>query len=226
MKKFFLLISFAFLYFASIQADFVKAPVVTYTFSGGRFGDNLIAYMHAKWVSYHCGIKLLYKPFPYSEQLVLHTQEEQFTEENQNKYKKIVFLGDGASVNKNRNEKYPVFYILPYFPESAHERKHGISGSGGKWAYYSVNWEDPGFKAELQKLICPRVPLAKIFLPKDCLTVAIHLRIGGVDHTDEVKSAFPLKFPQEQFYMDQLERIYKLFKEYPLYIYLFTDDPQ
>ena len=43
---------------------------------GGRLGDQLIAYMHAKWVSYLYDIPLLYKPFHYSNDLVLDDKEE------------------------------------------------------------------------------------------------------------------------------------------------------
>ena len=56
----------------------VKAAGVTYTFSGGRFGDNLISYLHAKWVAYRAGVPLLYKPFGYSGMLVMDEEEERF----------------------------------------------------------------------------------------------------------------------------------------------------
>ena len=35
---------------------------------------------------------------------------------------------------------------------------------------------------------------------------------------------FPLKFPPEQYYVDQIKRISKLFDDVPLFVYIFTDD--
>ena len=63
---------FVFLFLAQI----INArSAVTYTFSGGRFGDNLLSYSRAKYVASLYGIPLLYIPFPYSDYLMMHNLE-------------------------------------------------------------------------------------------------------------------------------------------------------
>ena len=44
--------------------------VITYELSDGRFGDNLLSYLHAKWISHEKKIPLLYKPFTFSNELI------------------------------------------------------------------------------------------------------------------------------------------------------------
>jgi hypothetical protein len=53
---------------------------ITYELSGGRLGDNIIAYLHAKWLSHVHGIALLYKPFQYSSDLSLSQTDLSITD--------------------------------------------------------------------------------------------------------------------------------------------------
>lgn len=66
---------------------------VTYGLSGGRFGDNLISYLHAKWISHEKKIPIVYKPFPLSDELKI----------------------DEGEVPKGE------IHVCPYFPESSKE---------------------------------------------------------------------------------------------------------
>ena len=66
---------FLFLVFSALDAD-PYINHVSYRLSGGRFGDNLLAYMHAKWVSYRYEIPLVYHDFPYAKELMLEEYEE------------------------------------------------------------------------------------------------------------------------------------------------------
>ncbi|MFA5306719.1 MAG: hypothetical protein WC365_04680, partial [Candidatus Babeliales bacterium] len=70
---------------------------VTYGLSGGRFGDNLLCYVHAKWISYKYHIPLLYFPFEYSSHLVFDEAELLSTVGNTHALKKY---DDGQPVNK------------------------------------------------------------------------------------------------------------------------------
>lgn len=69
---------------------------VTYQLSGGRFGDNLAAYLHAKWLAREKNIPLTYRPFPFSSLLTMDEQAGSFPDQE------------------------PL--VCPYFPESKKER--------------------------------------------------------------------------------------------------------
>ena len=194
---------------------------VTYEQSPGRFGDNLLSYMHAKWISFKYGIPLLYKPFKYSDSLELHKQEYLYTKESDNNYKKKVRLTRESLLNPSEDS---VLYIVPYFPESDWEQKNTKSFTNGKWPYIQVDWNNTLFIEQLRLLIKPTNPIPQLQLPSNRTTVALHMRKGGTHDSKDVLAAFPLKFLTEEFYAEQLKKIYSLLGEKPLYVYLFTDD--
>src|SRR5665213_983093 len=74
-----------------------EEKAVTYEFSGGRLGDNLLSYLHAKWISYRHQIPLLYKPFKYSDKLMLDTNEIRF-DLSTKKFEQVVHLGRSETV--------------------------------------------------------------------------------------------------------------------------------
>src|SRR3990172_12056122 len=91
---------------------------VTYTFSPGRFGDHLLAYIHAKWVSHLYAIPLLYKPFSYSDQLVMHEKERLYSVNNERIYMhKLVFTKNDTLEKLGINLYKNILYVIPYFPE-------------------------------------------------------------------------------------------------------------
>src|SRR5271169_5509481 len=62
-----------FLFF--LKMTMAYSHIILYEAPSGRFGDQLIAYMHAKWLSYRHDIPLLYKPFIFSHELLLDEKE-------------------------------------------------------------------------------------------------------------------------------------------------------
>ena len=74
---------------------------ITYEFSGGRMGDNLITYLHAKWIAYKHGLTLLYRPFPNSDKFMLH-QYEQAAHNNEPAPQNIIESKPQPSIDKNR----------------------------------------------------------------------------------------------------------------------------
>lgn len=195
-----------------------KEDAVTYTLSGGRFGDNLLAYLHAKWIAYRYNLPLLYKPFPYADQLVFHEVEQKNYPYRDTKFPRTQTLGRGDEIKKTL--KRSTLYILPYFPECAYEHAKDPS-----WPHVAVDWENPGFRALLKELVQPNTALPKMELPKDRLSVAVHVRRGG-DGFDSPEQEImePLKAPPNHFFIDQIRNIYKLFDKKPLYVYIFTDN--
>jgi len=191
-----------------------QRKLVTYSFSGGRFGDRLLSYIHAKWISYYHGIPLLYKPFIYSDQLVLHKEER-------SDFKKKHLRPITPKPNKNMNYNGPgkFLYTIPYFPESTWELTKGNTS----WYHFCVDWKNEGFRQELKRLIHPLYLTSFLDIPIDCISVALHIREGGgFDHAD-VWTSYPMKFPPQTYYIEQLRKISELFPNRRLYAHIFTD---
>jgi len=87
--------------------------MITYGLSGSRFGDGLISYMHAKWLSFKYDIPLLYTPFPQSDYLRLAHMEMNLKKNLMHHLKKLFALIqrqilNGLKIIKKKRE----FYIL------------------------------------------------------------------------------------------------------------------
>ena len=204
--------------------------LVTYTFSGGRLGDNLIAYAHAKAIAHKYGSVLLYKPFTYSDQLRLHVLEQRYNANRVKNFKKIPFRKHSKIQIK---KDAPILYIVPYFPECLWEHT-----ALAKFPYFKVDWKDKEFITELREQIKPLRPLTLLPLPKDKITVALHIRKGTTafdapllyeqkQHFDYIAEfsdvKFPLKFAPEEYYFEQLHKLNTMFNHAPMYVYIFTD---
>lgn len=219
MKSF---IAVFFLIFANFCFAKTGMAAVTYTFSGGRFGDNLLSYAHAKWIAYQYNIPLLYKPFDYSDQLRMHQLEvpycaelvEQFCDE-------IVLTPDNLIIDPASD----ILYVVPFFPESIFNRYDR------EFPYlFTVEWENPQFKAILQQMISPVGDYSIPLLPQDCVTVAVHVRRGtGWDIPNyritpkQLIASHPLRFAPDSFFIEQLQVIAQLYTDRKIYVYVFTD---
>lgn len=226
----------------------LKRPTaaVTYTLSGGRLGDNLLAYLHAKWISYRYGIPVLYKPFPYSDQIAFHDSEQLYTADLARQYRNVAELRNNNFLEIN--QKSNSLYVIPYFPESLEEHRVqevGINTSNTMaktdFPYIAVHWDDKDFLEQIRRVMRPRVSLNLITPPKDCISVAVHVRknSGGFDRPllQETADAdynpnlvyvdvyFPLKHTPDSYYIEQIQRIAEMFKDQKLYVFIFTDDP-
>jgi hypothetical protein len=199
---------------------FGRSSLVTYQLSGGRFGDNLIAYMHTKWVSYRYNIPLAYCNFPYANQLMLEMYEKKIGDS----YEQQKILNQRDDLDSFMVSEGSTLYVIPYFPESEYELAIDTF-----YPYFKVDWDDPEFKVLLKKMIAPKQELPKFDLPKERISVALHIRRGGghdggFDSPVTTNPSYPLKFPSQQFYLSAVRRLYFAFGEKPLYIRIFTDD--
>src|SRR3990167_8744756 len=106
------------LFLFSFHLVFAKTDhAITYEFSGGRFGDNLLSYLHAKWIAYQTDIQLFYKPFKYSNYLKLHENEPLFTfTTTRGKIKKTL-----KRFPEIKKSSFSYLYTCPYFPENPKE---------------------------------------------------------------------------------------------------------
>lgn len=202
---------------------------ISYDLSGGRFGDNLLAYLHAKWISYKYKIPLLYCPFKYSDQLILSEAEllKSFYKANKTEW----LVKNSTKINPNDG----TLYMTTWFPESLQEYEPVDHG----FFYFNVNWDDEEFIKEVRKLISPRVQLNLLQIPRDKISVALHVRknSNGFDAPASFEQGqqgktvaqyfddrFPLKCINDNFYINGIKKIHELFKGQSLYVYIFTDD--
>ncbi len=199
-------------------------PYVTYQLSPGRFGDNLIAYCHAKWFEYvhrneRNPPRLVYRTFPYAQQLALHSLEPKISKSQLIGYSEQEVLSPDM-LTAPLPDSPKRLYAIPYFPESVSELR------AQRWPAFKVDWDDTEFQAILRKYIAPRIPIPQIKVPEGCISIALHVRTGGGywNDTAECKKAYPGKFPPEQYYFEQLVSIFAIFSTKKFYIHLFTDD--
>lgn len=207
----------------SSQPHNMASNAVTYEFSGGRFGDCLLTYIHAKWIAYRYQMPVLYKPFKYSEQLELHNVEVLYNKEMLSNFRTQVLLGKDESVRPGARS---TLYRVLYFPHSVYEHYFCNRRDSSPLPFFHMDYEDPEFKAELRKVIRPIRELPKLELPKDCTTVALHMRRGIGFDGPGLSIAAPYKEPPLSYYVSQLKILSNLYPEGPLYVHLFTDDPE
>jgi hypothetical protein len=195
---------------------------ITYGNIHGRFGDALVAYMRAKWISYRYQWPLLYRPFPYSEQLMMHIAESPY-DPHAADFSRQVFIDNLDVLEKDDNDGEDTLYELPYFSENFLE--YLDFDYFQRCAWFQVDWEDPTFRALVRSQIAPVESVSLAPLPEDCLNVAIHVRLGGsFDKLTDIMALFPLKAPPLDWYCEQLAYISQLYRHPKMYVYIFTDD--
>ena len=225
---------------AQEQKSSYPGSAVTYELrKNSRFGDYIILYSAAKFLSNKYGIQLLYKRFPFSHLLAMDFHEQKYDEVLLSQFKKAIFIRSEGEFIKHANQKYPLLYKIC---------RVGF-GFEKICAYAEAN---VSFRNTLRKMIAPIKPLDKFCLPQDRISVAVHVRKGGgydrplssiqqfdghlnlVEYTQTVVAykppyayvdqKFPLKFPPDQYYIDQIKKLSEMLNDVPLYVYLFTDD--
>jgi hypothetical protein len=208
-----------FLLLSVIQLDGKSA--VTYNFSGGRFGDSLIAYCHAFWIAYIFDLDLLYKPFKYSEQMLMHETDTLYSNNSIQNYKQILHISH-AFISGVQPD---ILYIVPFFCESH------IEHDDPRCPFlFQVDWKNKDFIKALKKRIAPKYQLSLPQLPDEGITIALHVRKGtGWDIPkfaptfEKLTEMHPLKWPPDSYYIEQIKKLIEFFPNQKLYIYLFTD---
>lgn len=205
MKRLFMMLFITLLFTNNIniaQEFTLSGSAITYELNGGRFGDNLLSYSRAKWISYLYNIPLKIYPFPFSDQLKIHEQEEMLCI---NDFKHIVRLEN--EVTQNSFSKNNTLYINHWRTK------------------VTINWNDLTFIAQLKDTIAPKSELELITIPEGYVSIAVHIRNGGgfaADTTQE-KERCPLRFVSDEFFIDQVKRIVELYENQQFYLYIFTD---
>ncbi len=226
VKKIFYSIFFSLCWSIVFTAEVNQA--VTYFLNKGRLGDKIIYYVTAKWISYKFNIPLLIKPFQYSSMLRFGIEEKKYSKRIARQFKKVIPISREQDIIKYKKANVLFEGKGEYF------RTHGCAGLEQTIEYML---KDQSFATELRNMLQPVVPLPQITLPEDKVTVAVHIRKGGgfdlplnsIQYYHSRLSKFaderwPLKFPPEQYYVDQIKRISTLLGDAPLFMYIFTDD--
>lgn len=203
---------------------------ITYSFSGGRFGDNLVAYSHARWIAYTTNTPFIYRPFTYSDALKMHQINNVLTKKN--KFKKKItypqYPKTGEKVKSLEIKADNNLYVIPYFPECLEELCQL------RLWHFDVNWKDEHFLNLLRSEITPIEPLDLIKPAAGQLSLAVHVRRGGSYDVlfqsikrsrPTVDQRTPLKFPPDSFYIESIKNAYHYLGRQPLYVHIFTDDP-
>lgn len=176
--------------------------------NGGRFGDNLLSYAKAKWLSYKFNIPVLCLPFKYADQLMLAQQETFYTVELAQQFSRIMRLPN--AINYTLHPHSNTLYI-------------------SHWnAHIPIDWFDTIFLEEIKKNISPLYPIKKIVIPDNCISIAVHVRNGGgfAADTQQEKKRCPLRFVPDEFFIEQIQRIADMFPTEKIYVYIFTDHPE
>ena len=223
------------------KQELYPGSAVTYVLrKTSRFGDYIALYSAAKFLSEKYGIQLLYKRFPFSHLLVMDLCEKKYDKGLLNQFKKVFPIQTEKDFIKQSNPKRPSLYNIC---------RVGF-GFETVCSYAETNAD---FCNTLRKMIASIKPLGKFWLPQDRITVAVHVRKGGgydrplssiqqfdghlnsVEYTQTlvgcrphcayIDQKFPLKFPPDQYYIDQIKKLSEMLGDAPLYVYLFTDDP-
>jgi hypothetical protein len=192
-----------------------ESNAVTYSFSGGRLGDNLLAYFHAKWIAYKYDLPFVYIPFEFSDRFVLHEGDiprYAFSYKHRTRMKKE----EEAMIPHNST-----LITVPYFPETPYEYERAEDLEA---PFFIVDWDDPLFKQEVVRCLTLLNPIATPDLPEGVITVGVHVRRGGsFEDYNHARKKFPLKFPSDDYYLEQIEMIANLFKGRPLFVQILTD---
>lgn len=200
----------------STEAQVTSAFTV---YHSGRLGDKIKATCKAKWLSHKYGLPFFYSNNEYFDELMISTLEKKY-KGNRHAFKSSKMLLNEKKINIK--EDGSTLYII----------RNGTTLAEGS---NICEMNDPAFKVMCKKLFAPIKPFQKMVLPTDKVSVAVHVRKGGgYDgplYQAQTKSfsfypdlILPLKFPPDQYYIDQITTVFELFENKPLYVHIFTDD--
>lgn len=179
---------------------------ITYKLPPGRLGDKLICFLNAYYVAYKNKIPFYYTPFQGSEDFnfsdILRSHVGL-------KFKRHFLYSDISSMNKVLG--------LP--------KNHSTLVTLKPFAQTNTDMNDLSFRKEIRKMFTLTKPLKLISLPKDRISIAMHMRMGGGFDSDAVKRQVPSKFPPKSFYEDGLQKMINSYgTQQKYYVHLFTDD--
>ncbi|MFH1831566.1 MAG: hypothetical protein ABH827_02070 [bacterium] len=185
-----------------------------------RFGNHIHGTCKAKWLSYKYKIPYLLIPFEYAQDLTLFNTEKHASPElietlykNQKKhkqissdltYKRIVNIDKEADlISGLAKAKTPTLFVCNFNTQLNHDNIKNFMHISPLYMNiaYSLALAEPEFGKDLKKILTPINPIS-IDLPKNRITVAMHVRKGGgfdgaTEAQDYFKSEnYPVKYQE------------------------------
>lgn len=198
-----------------LHAFIYSGSAVTNGVPAGRAGDYLLWFIKAKYVSYKYDIPLL---IPKSFEHLEYLKELRFYRTAD--FVPDVWVGPVKEIILDQEVDISIdncLYRVNYFFQST------------QWTdFLDVNtWSD--VLQDQQFLVILRDALSlerqeEYLLPKDRISIAVHVRTGGGYDTAEDLKRWPFKFPYLNYYAQQLNKIGRIFNGKPLFAHIFTDD--
>ncbi|MBP9842359.1 MAG: hypothetical protein KBC64_08080, partial [Simkaniaceae bacterium] len=222
--------------FANVIRDAYATPApssaFTYrTFPPGQLGDRLLQYVKAKWLAYQYNLPFIYQPFKRAEEFLLDELEDHTPLQ----FKKIVSLKSEKEIDPSARVLYEVDLLFQ-------AEGWGEPNEIGTWKNLLG---DTRFRSSIRKRLMPKAPCSQLILPKDAITVAVHVRKGALEepplYSEQIFNSYdkdapppdpnlvyadikwPLKFPPSQYYIDQIKNLSYEFDHRHMYVQLFTD---
>lgn len=218
-------IPFYFMIFAS--DNHASRHGLTYGFSGGRFGDNILSYYQARYLSFISGVPFIYKPFPLSDQLSIDYDAKLYDEEitrfeNFIEIKNYEDLKDYFNHINEKGSKRTLF-TLSYLCTDISEWGSGPSKEKILFKFDDV---DERFKKLIRKCIAPKIDIINLS-KKNLLNVAVHVRtLSGTDTKETSWKQLPLKHVSIEYHINQIKKIYELNRKKDLHVFIFTDSEE
>lgn len=214
---------FFFLIFLSFYAI---AHGVTYDINTGRLGDRIKTYAKSKWFAYLLDCPFYYKPFAYSDQMMMHELETRFSSQTVTMFERIVPLRNKQNlVHFQRNN---VLFETEFYHTQTPDLCRCVI-------------ESPDYGNEIRKMAMPRGLTTLLYPPPSKFSIAVHVRrgsngdwpMGGQQLNDENKQStniaklvdyhYPDKFLPDQFFIDQVLALSDLLGNRPIFVFIFTD---
>jgi hypothetical protein len=200
--------------FIQIEAAHTKKIAVSCQHKG-RLGNQIVTYVHAKWLNYKYNLPHLFVPFDFCDQFALYDIEKTLLSDHYSEYKNVIV------VNKNTNiKKLPdsTLIMVPFFHDEPNSCLHKNEKR------YPINWNDPKFRTLVKSLLKPRFPVKTIPTKKNRFNLLVHVRKGGGFDSEATKLKFRYKFPPDNFYISGIRTASELLKQKPIFVYIMTDD--
>lgn len=152
-----------------------------------RLGDNIITLCKAQYFADLYKLKLLYKPFPYSDQFAVHQSTIHLNKAHEQKFEKIIAVNNAKDIEDNLNAGQAILFESHFLSETP-------------WLY-NYSRENPVFERKIKEMFTPIISIDPLAKPSAVVTVALHVRKGGgFDH--------PLASNQEYSLDEEITGIY------------------
>ncbi|MFA5306186.1 MAG: hypothetical protein WC365_01935 [Candidatus Babeliales bacterium] len=224
---------------------------ITYKPCGTRLGDRVYLYSLTKWLSYKYKIPFLFIPFEYSNFFDLTNRQKILNADLSRCFKCTIGIKSEKELSSHlKQQKQPTLFEVDFFSsiclpaelkELSKITKYEV---GINWIYF-FKFLYPEYGEELKKDLKVLSDFPSLAFPSGFITVAVHVRKGGgfdapqtyVQYLDEYHGKYvdtnitkkghrgnPIKFPPEQYYVDQIVKLSTMLNDAPLFVYVFTDD--